>query len=243
MAAPDGLLSVPPGGGHLRCREAARRRDRVRPVRPAGPLGHPGRRGAQRRPVECPAAAGRRVRPRVGYHNHDHEFTSQIDGRSALEVFADLLDPSVQLEVDLYWATAGGADPVELAPSPRRPGLGRSREGRPDPPRHQRPRTADRPEPAGQVDVPLAAVLSAETSRSLRRPRVRPLRGRRLRRPHRELPLPEDRPCRKSAVELRGRGLGFRHGVCGRTSRSGGPGLRSPASPAAAARGARSSSR
>jgi len=51
---------------------------------------------------------------RVGYHNHDHELSSLIDGTAALEVFAGLLDDSVLLEVDLYWATAGGADPVGL---------------------------------------------------------------------------------------------------------------------------------
>ena len=46
---------------------------------------------------------------KVGYHNHDHELTSVIDGRPALEVFADLLDPSVLLEVDLYWAARAGS--------------------------------------------------------------------------------------------------------------------------------------
>lgn len=51
---------------------------------------------------------------RVGYHNHDHELKSRIDGTPALEVFAGLLDPAVLLEVDLYWAMAGGVDPVGL---------------------------------------------------------------------------------------------------------------------------------
>ena len=47
---------------------------------------------------------------RVGYHNHHFELASLIDGRHALEVFADELDPGVVLEVDTYWAYAGGAD-------------------------------------------------------------------------------------------------------------------------------------
>jgi tRNA nucleotidyltransferase (CCA-adding enzyme) len=47
---------------------------------------------------------------RVGYHNHHFELTSLFGGRHALEVFADLLDPEVVLEVDTYWAYAGGAD-------------------------------------------------------------------------------------------------------------------------------------
>jgi len=47
---------------------------------------------------------------RVGYHNHHFELASRIGGRHALEVFADQLDAGVVLEVDLYWAFAGGAD-------------------------------------------------------------------------------------------------------------------------------------
>ena len=47
---------------------------------------------------------------RVGYHNHHFELESQIDGRHALEALADQLDPAVVLEVDTYWAYAGGAD-------------------------------------------------------------------------------------------------------------------------------------
>ncbi|WP_410596465.1 sugar phosphate isomerase/epimerase family protein [Amycolatopsis sp. lyj-23] len=51
---------------------------------------------------------------RVGYHNHWWELQSRLDGRSALEVFADRLDPAVELEVDTYWATAGGEDAPAL---------------------------------------------------------------------------------------------------------------------------------
>src|SRR5262249_41769021 len=51
---------------------------------------------------------------RVGYHNHWWELRSRIDGRSALEFFADQLDPDVVLEVDTYWATAGGEDTPAL---------------------------------------------------------------------------------------------------------------------------------
>ena len=47
---------------------------------------------------------------RIGYHNHHFELASQLDGRHALEVFAEQLDPAVVLEVDAYWAFAGGAD-------------------------------------------------------------------------------------------------------------------------------------
>ncbi|WP_244971469.1 sugar phosphate isomerase/epimerase family protein [Paramicrobacterium chengjingii] len=50
----------------------------------------------------------------VGYHNHAHEIENTIDGVTALEYFAGLLDPAVVLEVDTYWVAVGGADPVEL---------------------------------------------------------------------------------------------------------------------------------
>ena len=50
----------------------------------------------------------------VGYHNHWWELETEIGGSSALEFFADQLDPEVVLEVDTYWAAAGGADAPEL---------------------------------------------------------------------------------------------------------------------------------
>ena len=50
----------------------------------------------------------------VGYHNHWWELESKLDGRTAFEVFADQLDPALVLEVDTYWATAGGENAPEL---------------------------------------------------------------------------------------------------------------------------------
>ncbi|MGP5611568.1 sugar phosphate isomerase/epimerase family protein [Brachybacterium alimentarium] len=50
----------------------------------------------------------------VGYHNHQFELESRLEGRSALELFADELDPQVILEVDTYWAAVGGADVPSL---------------------------------------------------------------------------------------------------------------------------------
>lgn len=101
---------------------------------------------------------------RVGYHNHDHEFTSVIDGQTAYDLFVELLDPAVLLEVDLYWATAGGQDLPELLgrlgdrvvavhtkDGPMRPGI--TAQALPD----------DQC-PAGQGDVPLAAALAAGTA-------------------------------------------------------------------------------
>lgn len=47
----------------------------------------------------------------IGYHNHDWEFLApEVDGTPAYDFFVSLLDPHVVLEVDTYWATAGGRD-------------------------------------------------------------------------------------------------------------------------------------
>jgi sugar phosphate isomerase/epimerase len=54
------------------------------------------------------AAAQRGIR--LGYHNHSHEFHTPIDGVSAYELFASLLDERVALEVDVFWAATGGQD-------------------------------------------------------------------------------------------------------------------------------------
>jgi sugar phosphate isomerase/epimerase len=47
---------------------------------------------------------------RLGYHNHEFELASIVDGQPALEVLADGLDDGVLLEVDTYWAAVGGQD-------------------------------------------------------------------------------------------------------------------------------------
>ena len=50
----------------------------------------------------------------LGYHNHAFEFSNRIDGVSAYEVFADALSDDVVLELDTYWVTVGGDDPVAV---------------------------------------------------------------------------------------------------------------------------------
>ena len=49
----------------------------------------------------------------LGYHNHWWEFETLIDGRSAWSDLFERLDPTVFAELDIYWATVGGADPVD----------------------------------------------------------------------------------------------------------------------------------
>jgi len=47
------------------------------------------------------------------YHNHNFEF-QKFGNRTALELILRETDPkSVQLEIDVYWVQAGGADPAE----------------------------------------------------------------------------------------------------------------------------------
>ena len=57
-------------------------------------------------------AAGHGVR--VGYHNHGHEARPLFEGQCALELLVDDLDPRVTLELDTFWCTVGGTDPVRL---------------------------------------------------------------------------------------------------------------------------------
>jgi sugar phosphate isomerase/epimerase len=47
---------------------------------------------------------------RLGYHNHAWELSNPVNGRPALEIFAELADPAILLEVDAYWAAVGGQD-------------------------------------------------------------------------------------------------------------------------------------
>ncbi len=50
---------------------------------------------------------------RLAYHNHDFEFTPLPDGRKPYDVLLNLTEPDlVDMEMDLFWATKGGADPL-----------------------------------------------------------------------------------------------------------------------------------
>jgi sugar phosphate isomerase/epimerase len=64
--------------------------------------------------LNAAAKKGAEYGVRVGYHNHAWELESSIEGRPALEYFADLLDPELVLEVDTYWVAVGGQDPVAV---------------------------------------------------------------------------------------------------------------------------------
>jgi sugar phosphate isomerase/epimerase len=48
---------------------------------------------------------------RLGYHNHDFEF-APLDGTTAFDVLLTELPAEVELEVDVYWVSVGGGEPV-----------------------------------------------------------------------------------------------------------------------------------
>ena len=58
------------------------------------------------------AAAARRFGLFYGYHNHAHEFTTDLGrGRTPWDVLTSELDPwLVHLEIDIYWAATGGIE-------------------------------------------------------------------------------------------------------------------------------------
>jgi sugar phosphate isomerase/epimerase len=161
VATPDGLLTVPPPEETFAAAASLGVSIVIDPFVPPARWDNVDdiQRTADRLNARTAQAATHGLR--VGYHNHDAELRSIIDGRPALEVFADLLDPTVALEVDLYWAAAGGQNPADLLrrlgdrveavhvkDGPMRPGIS----------------TAELPTdqvPAGQGDVPLAAALAA----------------------------------------------------------------------------------
>ncbi|NRQ40341.1 sugar phosphate isomerase/epimerase [Nonomuraea sp. NN258] len=75
---------------------------------------------AERMNVEAQAA--RSAGLRYGYHNHAHEFTTDLGGGTTpWDILTAELDPGlVHLEIDIYWAVTGGvgrgaADPVGFA--------------------------------------------------------------------------------------------------------------------------------
>jgi sugar phosphate isomerase/epimerase len=51
---------------------------------------------------------------RFGYHNHDQEFSTKLDGQTIYDFMLKNTDPSkVMFEMDLYWVVEGGANPVD----------------------------------------------------------------------------------------------------------------------------------
>jgi sugar phosphate isomerase/epimerase len=49
----------------------------------------------------------------LGYHNHAFEF-EPLDGTTVWDILLAELAPSIELEIDVYWASDGGRDPVAV---------------------------------------------------------------------------------------------------------------------------------
>ena len=120
-----------------RRRRACRRSPRTRAWTGCGPTRTPSRSGCgcwAARGSSCPRCprrtAGRSSRVRrfaaelgrlaetlsdhglhLGYHNHDFEF-APIDGTTAFDVLLSELPAEIEIEVDVYWVSIGGGDPV-----------------------------------------------------------------------------------------------------------------------------------
>jgi sugar phosphate isomerase/epimerase len=51
---------------------------------------------------------------RFGYHNHDKEFSTKLEGQTIYDYMLTNTDPAkVMFEMDLYWTVVGGANPVD----------------------------------------------------------------------------------------------------------------------------------
>jgi sugar phosphate isomerase/epimerase len=50
----------------------------------------------------------------LGYHNHWWEFSTMLDGATAWSTLIEQLDTDMFVELDIYWATLGGADPRQV---------------------------------------------------------------------------------------------------------------------------------
>jgi len=51
---------------------------------------------------------------RFGYHNHDNEFKTKLEGETIYDFMLANTDPSrVMFQIDLYWAVEGGVNPVD----------------------------------------------------------------------------------------------------------------------------------
>lgn len=52
---------------------------------------------------------------RMAYHNHDFEFETLPDGQRGWDILLEGTDPDVvDIELDIYWASAAGQDPIAI---------------------------------------------------------------------------------------------------------------------------------
>jgi sugar phosphate isomerase/epimerase len=62
--------------------------------------------------------AAKKAGMRLAYHNHDFEFKDWGNGQTGFQIFLAQTDPAlVNLEMDIYWITKAGVDPIAMIKS------------------------------------------------------------------------------------------------------------------------------
>jgi sugar phosphate isomerase/epimerase len=90
---------------------------------------------------------------RLGYHNHAFEF-EPLDGTTVWDVLLTELPPEVEIELDVYWASVGGRDPVaEIHATSGRVRLLHMKDRAPGPEPHDAP--------AGKGSLPFPEIVEA----------------------------------------------------------------------------------
>jgi sugar phosphate isomerase/epimerase len=64
--------------------------------------------------LNAASAQARQRGLRLGYHNHFWEWRVLEDGRPAFDALVGHLDPAVEIELDIYWATVAKHEPAAL---------------------------------------------------------------------------------------------------------------------------------
>jgi sugar phosphate isomerase/epimerase len=90
---------------------------------------------------------------RLGYHNHNFEF-APLDGTTIWDILLVELPPEVELELDVYWVSVGGRDPLtELRAVSDRVRLLHMKDRVPGPEPHD--------DPAGEGTLPFPEIVDA----------------------------------------------------------------------------------
>ena len=93
---------------------------------------------------------------RLGYHNHNFEF-APLGGTTIWDILLAELPPEIDLELDVYWVSVGGRDPVvEIDATAGRVRLLHMKDRAPGPEPHD--------EPAGEGILPFPAIVEAARS-------------------------------------------------------------------------------
>ena len=99
---------------------------------------------------------------RIGYHNHNWEFANQFDGELAMDVFIGALRHDIVLEIDTYWCELGGTNAAAyLAKLGERVVALHIKDGKKDIDASNYEAVQASQCPAGQGDIPVAAILAA----------------------------------------------------------------------------------